>query len=566
MFKRLLFLLCFSSVCSGVAFPAMAEDWPHWTGPYGRNVAEEQRLPGTFDRETSHNIKWVTPLGDVAFGAPTVSAGQIYVGTNMAAVRGYKRFRRLRGGVLACLDEATGERLWNLVSPERIRGLPPNAFMEEQRWGICSSPTVDGDRVYIITNGDDLLCLDVNGLRDGNDGPFQDEAQFMAGEGNTAVDLLDSDADILWRYDIPRKLSVAPHDVGSCSVLVHGDVVYTSTSNGIGKYDRIDGPFNALNPYAPAFIALNKHTGALLAIDDTNISKGLFHAQWASPSVGKVGGRDLIFLGGADGVCYAFEALSKNLGSAAETLVESLKTVWTFDCNPPHYKQSPDGAPIEYAWGDHRDYKQRREFIRTVEGSSNEGVVSQERIAQLRARLEKYNSSDGSFVGPSEILTSPVFYENRVYVATGRDPMHGLGRGVLNCIDATQEGNISESGVVWRFEGIGRSLTTPAVAEGLVYAADLAGTLYCLDARTGELYWQHDTGHEIWGNPLVADGKVYLNTEQSFWILAAGREKEVIFTSRGGSESGPIAANGVVYVFIRGKLYAIAQDDAPAIP
>ena len=104
-------------------------------------------------------------------------------------------------------------------------------------------------------------------------------------------------------------------------------------------------------------------------------------------------------------------------------------------------------------------------------------------------------------------------------------------------------------------------MSSVAVHDDLVYAADLAGRIYCLDAITGALQWRHETKDEIWGNPLVADGKVYVNARRSFWILAAGRERKVLFSSRGGSECGPIAANGVVYAFIRGKLYANAVND-----
>jgi len=82
-----------------------------------------------------------------------------------------------------CLDERTGERLWQLVTPVRTSGYPEGATMGQQRWGICSSPTVESDRVYVISNGNDILCLDANGLADGNDGPYQDEAQYMAREG-----------------------------------------------------------------------------------------------------------------------------------------------------------------------------------------------------------------------------------------------------------------------------------------------------------------------------------------------------------------------------------------------
>ncbi|MDP2326184.1 MAG: PQQ-binding-like beta-propeller repeat protein, partial [Gammaproteobacteria bacterium] len=213
---------------------------------------------------------------------------------------------------------------------------------------------------------------------------------------------------------------------------------------------------------------------------------------------------------------------------------------WRFDCNPPHYQRYPNGKPIYYYQGDLRVYRNKLKAGEPVEA---------------------FNSGDGNFVGPSEILASPVFYEGRVYVATGRDPLHGLGRGALSCIDASGAGDISASGLVWRFEGIGRTMSTVAIADGLVYAADLAGRVYCLDAKTGARYWEHDAGHEIWGNPLVADGKVYVNTKHSFWVLAAGREKRVVSTSRGGSECGPIAANGVVYAVIRGKLYALALEE-----
>ncbi len=507
---------------------ACADDWPAWTGPLGRNASIEQGLPDTFDRGNKDNAKWSTRLGTVAFGCPTVANGRVYIGTNYPAVRDDPRFVNANGGVLACLDEGTGETLWRLVCPERTQGFPPRTHMVQQRWGICSSPTVDEDCVYIVTNGNDVLCLDCNGLADGNDGPFQEEGQYMAREGAPPIPLTPSDADILWRYDIPSELDVAPHDVGSCSVLVHGDVLYTSTSNGVGT----GSPVYALMPDAPAFIALDKRTGRLLATEDERISQRLFHAQWSSPSMGVVGGTPLVFLGGGDGVCYAFEAIRAPF---ADGMVQCLNAVWRYDCNPPHYKRL-NGKPIYYYRGDLRVYKRKQ---------------------QRGEDVSLFNAGDGSFVGPNQILATPVFHENRVYVATGRDPEHGLARGVLHCIDATRTGDITESGCLWSYEGIGRSLSSVSIDAGLVYAADFAGRLYCLDAFTGDRYWCHDTGEETWSGPLLADGRVYLNTTQSLWILAAGTEKKVLFRQRGGSETAPVAANGVLYIFMRGHLYAL---------
>ena len=46
-----------------------------------------------------------------------------------------------------------------------------------------------------------------------------------------------------------------------------------------------------------------------------------------------------------------------------------------------------------------------------------------------------------------------------------------------------------------------------AIADGLLYTADAAGTVYCFDADTGNLYWTH-AGAAGWSSPLVAAGKV----------------------------------------------------------
>ena len=480
------------------------------------------------------NVKWSVRLGMAVYGCPTVADGRVFAGASLEAVRGDRRFSSAVGGVVVGLEEATGRVLWRLVTPERQDGYPANTAMTQQKWGICSSPTVDGDRVYVVSNGDDVLCLDVHGMANGNDGPFKDEARYMAGAGKKPIELTEADGDIIWRFDIPRELSVAPHDVASCSVVVHDGVVYTSTSNGVGK----DHPAGLLKPLAPSFIALDKLTGKLLAVDDVNMGKDIWHAQWSSPSIGKVGDKTLILLGGGDGVCYAFEAFS----SARQRRGDKpglLKTAWSYDCNPRHYRFR-DGKEIPYYNGDVRKFKNLRRRRQDTTG---------------------FNPGDGSYVGPSQIIATPVFCNDRVYISIGQDPAHGYGVGMLHCIDATKRGDITGSGRVWTYDKICRTICTVAVAGGLVYAADLEGRLHCLDAETGEVYWVHDTKHETWGGPLIADGRIYLTTKLSFWVLAEGKTKRTLFSSRQGSECAPIAANGAIYAVLRDRLYALCREE-----
>ena len=512
----------------GASLSVSAADWPQWGRTNNRNmVSQEKNLPDSFevDRqkalgqgqngEKARNVKWIARLGTYAYGNPTVADGRVFAGTNAQTLSADERFGFTKGGLLKCFDEEDGKLLWQLAIP--IRGkLPPGAHFGLQYVGLCSSPTVDEERVYIVSIGSEILCLDVKGQANGNDGPYKDEAQFMVGPGQKPVKLNDKDGDIIWRFDPIDELGVVPHDAASCSALIAGDMLYVGTSNGMDEPHK-----KVVAPLAPSLIVLHKKTGRLLATDNEKIGTRMYHAQWASPSFGKVGGKSLIFFGGGDGICYAFEALAK----AGKKPVH-LKKVWSFNCNPPEYKYR-NGKEIPYYEGD------RRKSYST-------------------------NKNDGKYIGPSQIIATPVFHEGRIYVAIGQDPTHGRGKGMMHCIDASKTGDITKTGAIWRHDGLDRSIATAAVDNGLVYVGDVAGRLHCLDAETGKPYWVYETNDEAWGGALVADDKLYFGNKRHVFIMAAGRKAKLLSKMRMSAPafSTPIAANGVLYVTSNRYLWA----------
>ena len=516
---------------------ALAADWPQWGGSPGRNmVSAETNLPESFepgkkqsggkgvDLETARNVRWAARLGSYIYGNPTVAGGKVFVGTDDSLLRG-DRIKRTRSGMVKCLDEATGRLLWQLVVPKREKDrLQPGAHYGQQHFGTCSSPAVVGDRAYVFTNAGEIVCLDVNGLADGNDGPYTDEGRYMVGPGKKPVKLDPTDADIIWLYDLIDELDVCPHDTASCSPLVHEGLVYCVTSNGVDGAHK-----KCIRPEAPSFICLDAKTGRLVATDNEGIGHRLWHCLWSSPSCGKVGDRTLVFFGGGDGLCYAFEAPTR-----AKDKPFHLKKVWSYDCNPPRYRLR-DGKPIPYYEGDKR-------------------------------KNHSTNKDDGKYLGPSQIIATPVFHKGRVYVAIGQDPAHGRGRGLLHCIDATKTGDITKSGKVWAYDGLERSISGVAIADGLLYAVDLPGRLHCMDPDTGKVHWVHEVKAETWGTPLVADGRVYLGTKKLFTIMAAGKEPKVLARISLGSASygTPVAANGTLFVASQRYLWAVQKDAKPA--
>ena len=180
----------------------------------------------------------------------------------------------------------------------------------------------------------------------------------------------------------------------------------------------------------------------------------------------------------------------------------------------------------------------------------------------------KQLDADGMLVSPSEVIGTPVVSGDRLYVAIGQDPVHGPGRGALSCLRIDGTGDVTRTHAVWQYLSIGRSLSTVSLAGGLVYAAEHAGKVHCLDAATGNLLWVHDTREEIWSSTFVVDGKVYIGTRKGLTVLRAGRERQHIADIRLGTPvwSVPTAANGTLFVASQKNLWAVAASATPAAP
>jgi outer membrane protein assembly factor BamB len=182
-------------------------------------------------------------------------------------------------------------------------------------------------------------------------------------------------------------------------------------------------------------------------------------------------------------------------------------------------------------------------------------------------KLWEFDTNPPDAVWPrtrNEVISTPVVVDNVVYLANGQDPEHGEGVGHFYAIDATKRGVITETGRLWHYEKIRRSISTAAVADGLVYIADFSGYLHCLDAKTGEPYWVHDVFAAVWGSPMVIDGRVYLGDEDGdVVVLAHGKEEKVLAEMNMGSAvyGTVVPANGTLFLNNRNELYALALGD-----
>jgi outer membrane protein assembly factor BamB len=179
-------------------------------------------------------------------------------------------------------------------------------------------------------------------------------------------------------------------------------------------------------------------------------------------------------------------------------------------------------------------------------------------------KLWEFDTNPKASVWPrtrNEVIATPVIHDNRVYIANGQDPEHGEGVGHFYAIDPTKRGDITTTGLVWHYDKIRRSISTAAVADGLVYIADFSGFLHCLDAATGQPYWTHDTFAAIWGSPILIGDKVYLGDEDGdVIVMQHGKEKKLVAEMNMGSAvyATPTPANGALFMNNRTQLFALA--------
>ena len=164
----------------------------------------------------------------------------------------------------------------------------------------------------------------------------------------------------------------------------------------------------------------------------------------------------------------------------------------------------------------------------------------------------------------NNILSTPVIYNNRVYIGVGQDPEHGEAPGHFYAIDATGNGDITNTHVVWHRGGedFYRTMSTAAISDGVLYISSLSGFLHALDPETGEEFWTYDTFAAVWGSPFVADGKVFLGDEDGdVVILRAGKEMEVLGEYNLGAAvyCTPVAKDGVLYVLTRNRIWALQE-------
>jgi outer membrane protein assembly factor BamB len=436
----LFLLLC---ACLLLAADPPARDWPMWGGTPERNmVSAMPGAPVSWDVKTKANVKWVAQLGSQTYGNPVVAGGQVYIGTNNAS----ERNKQEPGdrGALMCFRESDGQFLWQHTS-ENL-GSPAVDWPEI---GVCSSPLVEEDRLYYVTNRGELLSLDTHG----------------DGKGASRV---------VWSFEMRKETGAMPLNMSNSSPVSFGDLLFVSTSNGRDDKENVPAP------RAPSLIAVNKKTGKL-AWQANSVGDKILAGQWSSPAAGTIGGTAQVVIGEGDGWVRSYEAPTG-------------KKLWEFDTNPKNA-----------VWPKTRNYIlstaviwQDRVYI--ANGQDPEAGSGPGHLYAIDAAKRGDITATGMIWHYDKIRRSI-----STVAITGGLLFAADLTGYLHCLD------VATGAPFWTHDMLAAVWGSPIVIGGTVYLGDEDGDIAVLEAaKTKKLLGEIGMGSNVYSTPVPAGGTLFI--------------------------------------------------------
>jgi outer membrane protein assembly factor BamB len=276
-------------------------------------------------------------------------------------------------------------------------------------------------------------------------------------------------------------------------------------------------------------------------------------ASWASPSVDPETGNIYLFTVAAQLICVSpdgrvlwdrsltdeYGAVTTHGGRTTSPIIEGGKVItnalilaWG-DLNRPGNRYFAfDKLTGQTVWiaspqARHYDTNYSTPIVVTIDGTRAMIVGGTDGVYHaLKVHTgEKLWSIE---VSKRAILNSPLFRDNVAYLTHGEENIDTTEMGMVAAVDATRTGALTAEAFKWRTRGFLPTFASPVLDTDRLYSIDNSAILGAFDVATGAKLWEKTLGTLQKGSPVLADGKLYVGTENGkFYILrpsAAGAE------------------------------------------
>ena len=401
-----------------------------------------------------------------------------------------------------------------------------------------------------------------------------DKIFLTAWEGETILTLaLDrATGRILWRREAPRPrkqelqpnnspASATPASDGKNAYVFFADfglLAYGPDGNELWRLPL--GPFN--NPFGHGsspvlagdtlLMACDQDAGSFLLAVDKNTGRVRWRTQRPHAQRGY---STPVLYHPADGKRQVIVVGSYRL-SAYD--VETGKEVWWVGGLPWQVKPTPVVT---------------REAVYFVTYSGESDPGQQQVVPAFAEALTKLDGDKDGRISPDEVPELRKRWDFMDLDRTGymeeRDwrqyQSRRLGENSLRAYRLGGEGDVTESGFLWKNPRSLPNVPSPLFYRGVLYTLKEGGILSSLDVKTGEILKQARLEGALgayYTSPVAADGKLYtISEEGKAAVIEAGAQWRVVKVNDlgDGCHATPAIANGRLYIRAHSALYCFAK-------
>jgi outer membrane protein assembly factor BamB len=157
------------------------------------------------------------------------------------------------------------------------------------------------------------------------------------------------------------------------------------------------------------------------------------------------------------------------------------------------------------------------------------------------------------------VAPRPLFDHGLAFIVTG------LTKKELWAVKTDGQGDVTDTGVVWKLKTRVGKYASPLLVDGLIYTAADESFITCIEAATGETVWTERVGGKYAASPIYADGRLYfLDQQGTTSVLKPGRTLEVLATNTlaNGFMASPAVDGSALILRTKTHLYRVESATA----
>jgi len=552
VYRTIAFALTFAAFAQHAASAQF--DWPQWQGPDRTAHSKETGLLKEWPKDGPPLVWKVKGVGG-GDSTPSVAAGRLYGMSHRGSDE-----------IVWALSEKDGKEIWAVrIAPAQPQNWP------QSKEGPSATPTVDGDRLYVMGLAGNVACLQVadgkvvwqrslvadfkgrSPMWSFRESPLVDGEKVICtpgGEEATMVALNKLTGERIWKSQVPDRVGSGQTQNrgpgGNRPNAMQTDPVLSTLDKDQSKElsaDELTG--------APAvLLTLDKNQDGKLSEDEVSPGGGGQDAQ--------AGGQRRRRGPGIMRMIKALSALDADENNVIDegeikNAVAALKKLdgngdgKLTDDEAGMKSMSPPSTGAAYSSAIAIDFGGQRQYVQllamTVAGvSAADGKL-----------LWRYDKPANSM---RINISTPIYHDGHVFAATA----YGAGGGLAKLVKKENGEFAAEE--VWFSKSMENHHGGVILHDGALFGANGGnggGYMACLDFKTGEVLWDErdsDKRRVTKGSVAFVDGRIYYRTEEGPIVLIEPSRKEYLergrFTQPDRTDkpawAHPVVANGKLYI------------------